>query len=397
MKTKITFQNVFNAAIALFFLVSVTANAQTYVYNETTSSGMFIDGDGAAVANPVSDAVNSSANCARSGTGGWKKIEYFPNFAAVTGTKLYFSIYNPNNAGPGQVNFEYTTGGGWKFGGNVTYVAGSATGWQEYSVDLTAHVGNTINKIIIFPSGGNTSASFIDNIYFASTSVLAQPAIIAIFDETVSSNIFIDGGAQVANPIKDAVNSSNNCARSGNNWNKMEFFPTFTPVAGSKLYFSVYNPNNLKSGQLKFDYSSGTKEAWGGNVSYTVGATTGWIEYSLDLADHVGNQINKIWLYLAGGEANTAFVDNIYMANKSTLSTNSVATTSNQVYASKDGKIQFSKVQTNTQLSVFDLAGRLILAEKVNGVQSQNAINKKGIYIIQVKSATGISAQKIIF
>ena len=228
MKTKITLKNVTNAIIALFFVTGLSATAQTYAYNETISSGMFIDGDGASVANPVSDAVNSTANCARSGTGGWKKIEYFPNYTPVAGAKLYFSIYNPNGAGPGQVKFEYTTGGGEKWGGNVDYVSGSLTGWKEYSLDLTSHIGNIINKIVIYPSGENVAATFIDNIYFGTMSVLPQDPV--VYNEVISSGIFFQGnGSQVANPVKDAVNSTDNCARSGSgsNWQQIQYFPTY--------------------------------------------------------------------------------------------------------------------------------------------------------------------------
>ncbi len=398
MKTKITLKNVTNAIIALFFVTGLSATAQTYAYNETISSGMFIDGDGASVANPVSDAVNSTANCARSGTGGWKKIEYFPNYTPVAGAKLYFSIYNPNGAGPGQVKFEYTTGGGEKWGGNVDYVSGTLTGWKEYSLDLTSHIGNIINKIVIYPSGENVAATFIDNIYFGTLSVLPQDP--AVYNEITSSGIFFQGnGSQVANPVKDAVNSTDNCARSGSgsNWQQIQYFPTYSPAAGDKIYFSVYNPNNAGPGQLQFEYTSGGGWKWGGNLNYVSGSVTGWQEYSVDLADHVGNIINKIIIMPAGDKSTAAFVDNIYFGTKSNLSTKSNAISNNQIYAAKDGKIQFSKAQLNTQLSVFDVAGRLILEEKVSGVQSQKALSNKGIYIVKVKSDAGVSTQKIMF
>ncbi|MBC7749891.1 MAG: T9SS type A sorting domain-containing protein [Methylotenera sp.] len=398
MKTKITLKNVSNAALALFLAAGLNANAQTYAYNETISSGMFIDGDGASVANPVSDAVNSTANCARSGTGGWKKIEYFPNYTPVTGSKLYFSIYNPNGAAQGQVKFEYTTGGGEKWGGNVDYVSGSLTGWKEYSLDLTSHIGNIINKIVIYPSGENVAAAFIDNIYFGTLSVLPKDP--AVYNEITSSGIFFQGnGAQVANPVKDAVNSSDNCAQSGSgsNWQQIQYFPSYSPVAGDKLYFSVYNPNNAGPGQLQFEYTSGGGWNWGGNLNYVSGSVTGWQEYSVDLTPHVGNIINKIIIMPAGDKSTAAYVDNIYFGTKSTLSTKAVTIINNQIYVSKDGKIQFSKTQSNTQLSVFDFTGRLILEEKINGTQGVKTLNNKGIYIVRVKSDQGVSAQKIIF
>ncbi|WP_310560843.1 T9SS type A sorting domain-containing protein [Flavobacterium sp.] len=391
-----------NAAAAfidnIYFGTMSVLPQDSAVYNETVSSGMFIDGDGAQVPNPVSDAVNSTANCAKSGTGGWKKIEYFPNYTPVAGAKLYFSIYNPNVAGPGQVKFEYTTGGGEKWGGNVDYVSGSLTGWKEYGVDLTSHIGNTINKIVIYPSGENAAAAFIDNIYFGTLSALPQDP--AVYNEITSSGMFFQGnGVQVTNPVKDTVNSSDNCAQSGSGsgWQQIQYFPTYAPVSGDKLYFSVYNPNNAGPGQLQFEYTSGGGWKWGGNLNYVSGSVTGWQEYSVDLTDHVGNVINKIIMMPAGDNSAVAYVDNIYFGTKSTLRTKLDAIINNQIYVAKDGKIQFTKTQSNTQLAVFDLTGRLILEENVNGVQSQNALNNKGIYIVRVKSDQGVSAQKIIF
>jgi len=395
MKSKITFLIHFLAIV-----LSTGVFAQTYVYNETTSSGMFIDGNGAQVANPVSDAVNSSANCARSGTGGWKKIEYFPTYTPVAGNKLYFSVHNPNGAGPGQVKFTYTGNPVEQWGDNVTYVAGSTTGWVEYSVDLASHVGNQINKILIYPSGGSATAAFIDNMYFASSSNLVVPSTSTmVYNETTSSGMFIDGdGAQVANPVSDAVNSSANCARSGTGgWKKIEYFPTYTPVAGNKLYFSVHNPNGAGPGQVKFFYTGNPAEQWGDNVTYVSGSTTGWVEYSVDLAGHVGNQINKILIYPSGGSATATFIDNMYFASNSTLSTNVVEKVKNQLFVLQNGTFQFIENQNNTHIAVYDLTGRLLFEENIIGLNGTKALSDRGMYIIIVKNEFGISTQKVMF
>jgi bacillopeptidase F (M6 metalloprotease family) len=127
-----------------------------------------------------------------------------------------------------------------------------------------------------------------------------------VYNDATASGIFIDGGSEITNPVSDGVNSSTTCAQSGTGWQKIEFFPTYTPVSGDKLFFSVYNPNSIASSQIKFDYSTGETEQWGGNVSYDAGAASGWVEHSLVLTDHVGTEINKIWLYLASGEANSS-------------------------------------------------------------------------------------------
>jgi bacillopeptidase F (M6 metalloprotease family) len=219
-----------------------------------------------------------------------------------------------------------------------------------------------------------------------------------VYNDAAASGIFIDGGSEVANPLSgDAVNSSATCAQSGTGWQKIEFFPTYTPVSGDKLYFSVYNPNSVTAAQIKFNYTSGTTEVWGGNVTYEAGATSGWLEHSLDLTDHVGTEINKILLYLAGGEANSAYVDNVYFSTSSVLSINSVAKINNRLFISKEGKIQFNKEQANTQLSVFDVTGRLILKENINGKNGEKVLPKNGIYILRINSVHGVSSQKIAF
>ena len=168
-------------------------------------------------------------------------------------------------------------------------------------------------------------------------------------------------------------------------------------MSGDKIYFSVYNPNSVISAQIKFDYSSGSTEVWGGNVTYDAGATSGWVEHSLDLTSHVGNEINKIWLYLASGEANSAYVDNVYFGTSSTLSTNSIAQINNRVFISKGGSVHFYKEQKNTFLTIYDITGRLILEEKINGKKSDKVLSQKGIYILRVKSDYGVSSQKSVY
>ena len=219
MKTKTTFKNsLTTAVIALSLLFGFNVKAQTYVYDEVTSSGIFFDGNGAEVSNPVSDAVNSSENCANSGDAEyWQKIQYFPTYTPVAGDFLFISVYNPNGAGPGQIQFEYTGDpGNWQWGDNITYESESLSGWVEYSIDLTPHVGNQINKVIVMPAGGSEAEAYADNIYFGTVSVIPVPESPIVYNDEVASGIFFDGnGAEVSNPVSDAVNSSAICANSG--------------------------------------------------------------------------------------------------------------------------------------------------------------------------------------
>ncbi|WP_395050939.1 T9SS type A sorting domain-containing protein [Flavobacterium sp.] len=388
-----------------FGQTSVLPTQNTIVYNETTNSGIYFwPTNGSQVANPISDAVNSSANCAVPSTdGNWSQIQYFPTYTPVSGDKLYFSVYNPNGAGPGQVQFSYTGSGSWVGGTDVTYVSGSLTGWVEYSVNLTSHVGNEIDNIIMMPAGNSASVVYIDNIYFGQTSIIPVPQNPIVYNETTNWGIYFwpTNGSQVANPKSDTVNSSANCAVSSTdgNWSQIQYFPTYKPASGNKLYFSVYNPNGAGPGQVQFSYTGSGSWVGGTDVTYVSGSLTGWVEYSIDLTSHVGSEIDQVIMMPAGNSASAVYIDNIYFGSTSTLGTNSnsLAKVNNQVFVSKDGKIQFTKEQTNTQLSVFDLSGRLILEEKINGVKVDKVLNTKGIYILRVQSDSGVSSQKIIF
>jgi hypothetical protein len=267
---------------------------------------------------------------------------------------------------------------------------------------LDANAGNEINKIILMPGYSTSNAVYVDNIYFHSESTMSpasSPTV--VYDETTSSGMFFQGnGAEVSNPLSDGVNSSANVAQSGTggSWQQIQYFPTFTPSTGDKLFFSVYDPSNVGTAQVKFEYTN-NPGVWvdGGDVGYVSGTNTGWKEQSISLDANAGNEINKIILMPGYSTSNAVYVDNIYFGTSSTLSTNSIAKISNKAFVSKEGNIQFSKVQTNTLLKVYDLMGRLILEEKINGKKGDKVLNNKGIYILTVKSVNGVSSQKIAF
>ena len=220
-----------------------------------------------------------------------------------------------------------------------------------------------------------------------------------VYDETTSSGIFFQGtdGAEVANPVSDAVNSSATVARSATDgtWQQIQYFPTYSPVSGDKLYFSVYNPNGAGPGQIKFNVQ--TTELWGGNITYESGSLTGWVEYSIDITSHVGTELTQIVIMPAGDSSSAVYVDNIYFGSTSTLSTSSVTQIRNRAYISREGRIHFAKDQSNTKLSVYDITGRLILEENINGKTGQKALNHKGIYILKIQSDNGVSTQKSVY
>ncbi len=385
---------------------SVLSSGPTIVYDETVDSGIFFQGtDGAEVPNPVSDDINSSANCAMSSTdGNWQQIQFFPSFTPSAGDKFYFSVYNPNNVGPGQIQFEYASAPGtWQYGGDVTYSPDATTGWIEHSVNLDAHAGEEINKIVFMPAGDNSASVYIDNLYFNTESIITPPSTgtTFVYNEDVSSGIFFESGngAEMANPVSDAVNSSANCAFSGTDnpfpWLEIQFFPSpgFTASTGDKLFFSVYNPNGSPGAQVQFNSGA----FFGGNVTYDANNTSGWVEYSIDLDDEVGNEITQIILFPTEGTSIGVYVDNIYFANSSVLSVENSAFVEENIYINRRGNISFERQQNNTEIFVFDITGRLIFNEVINGKFSENTLTTRGIYIVKAVNENGITTKKLGF
>jgi hypothetical protein len=398
MKTQLT---IALCAITMFF--SFTVNAQTQVYNELTSSGMFPDPNGALVANPLPlNSFNSSATCVRSATSTFGKLQIFPSggYTPVAGARLYFSVYNPSNALFGQVKFEYGTPDVPNDGGDIYYGPASVSGWVEYSISLTPNVGNTISKILLYPSGSSAVAVFVDNIYFHTTSIYPTSGATHFFKDAVEhGSIFNSGVTIVNNPLSNAINSSAKCLKTNGTgaWRETQINAVrYVIKTGDNMFISFYNPNNAVLWQLRFDFHDG-EYIGPPDIEHVSAAASGWNEVSVDLTPYIGREIKQIKVLAAHSELKVVNYDNIYISNTSVLSTNSVTQINDQVSVSKEGQIQFNKEQTNTNVSVFDIAGRLIFDEKINGVKGEKALNQKGIYILKVKSEKGVSSQKVIF
>jgi hypothetical protein len=401
----------FNLMVLAVILLSFSGQSQTFVYDDNVNSGIIFQGtDGAEVANPISDSVNSSSTCAMSSTdGNWQQIQFFPNISVSTGDKFYFSVYNPNNVGPGQIQFVYASAPGvWQYGGDVSYDSNATNGWIEHNVNLSSHAGEVINKIIFMPAGNNSSSVYVDNIYVHTESIINPPSgPTYVYSDSVSSifglGISFDStnGGEVANPVSDDVNSSANCAFSGTDASPPSSLVTiqiflnsgYTPVSGDKLFFSVYNPNSSPGAQIRFNYT----EFWGGNVTYDSTNTTGWVEYSIDLDDEIGNEITHIMILPTQGTSIGVYLDNIYFSNSSVLSVENSAFIDEGIFITQEGIVNFERSQNGTELYVFDITGRLIFKEIVNGRTTEKSLNKRGIYIVKAVNEHGITTKKLGF
>jgi hypothetical protein len=218
-------------------------------------------------------------------------------------------------------------------------------------------------------------------------------------DAVANGTIWHAAGSEVANPLpSDPINSSSisiqNTGAGG--WQDTQINGiSYTIQTGDKIFVSFYNPNGAAAWQLKMTLN--TTDTWIGEPAHASGAASGWNEVSVDLSAYVGQALTQIKIFPAAGESKSIYFDNIYISSTTVLSTKSVAKINNQVYVSREGSIQFNKAQTNTLLSVYDLMGRLILEEKINGKKGEKVLNHKGIYILVVKSNDGVSSQKIAF
>jgi hypothetical protein len=182
-------------------------------------------------------------------------------------------------------------------------------------------------------------------------------------------------------------------------WQQIQYFPSYTPSSGDKLFLSVYNPNNAGPGQVQFEYASdpGTWQ-YGGDITYDEASANGWIEYNIDLSGHAGNEINKIILMPAGNNSAAVYVDNIYFSSNTLLSNPLFESMDDErIFINPNGKVVFDMIQSDTEIFVFDLSGRMMLNETIQGNSSNTALKQKGLYILKVRKGNSIQSKKLIF
>ncbi|MDP5092980.1 MAG: T9SS type A sorting domain-containing protein, partial [Polaribacter sp.] len=165
------------------------------------------------------------------------------------------------------------------------------------------------------------------------------------------------------------------------------------------FFISFYNPNGAANWQLRMDLSTSGSfvQISGSDPAHHANAATGWNEVNLDLSTYAGQNITKIQLYPAAGNAKSIYYDNIYIASETVLSINTFDTLTNRAFISQDGRIQFTNELQNATIYVFDLKGAQILKETINGKVSQNSISKKGLYFVKIISKEGTGNYKVIF
>lgn len=219
-----------------------------------------------------------------------------------------------------------------------------------------------------------------------------------VYNEVTSSGLWIASGAEITNPVSDAINSSATCIESTSGWGEVQFntIGSYVVQSGDMLYFSIYNPNSAPFGQIRLN--SWTTELYPADVNYSA-TTDAWVEYAADFSSFVGQTITQVKFFAGGDAVTPIYLDNVYLASASVLGiepSNAADLNTNFVF-SEYGNIHFSHDQEDTQVFVYDLLGRLVFDEIVNGSESTKGVSIRGTYIIKVVSDSGIVSKKIIY
>ncbi|MEQ8238369.1 MAG: hypothetical protein RIA69_04110 [Cyclobacteriaceae bacterium] len=302
---------------SMSFLLSFVSIGQTSFYNDAVSSGTIWHSNGAEITNPLNNSDNSSSTViSNNGAGSWEETQIFPDTYTISnGDKLYISFYNPNGASGWQLKMSLSTTGENAYIGDYSHDAGAGSTWVESVIDLSAYDGEDLSKITIYPAAGEAIVIYYDNILIKSNS--SNTSQTPIYEDAVSSGtIWHSNGAEIANPLSNSDNSSsiviaNNGA---GGWEETQIFPnTYTISTGDKLYISFNNPNGASGWQLKMSLSTTGENAYIGDYNHDAGANSTWVETSIDLSSYDGEDLTKITIYPAAGEAKSVNYDNIYI------------------------------------------------------------------------------------
>ncbi|MFT7238303.1 MAG: hypothetical protein ACI93L_002391 [Cyclobacteriaceae bacterium] len=302
---------------SMIFLLCFVTIGQTSFYNDAVSSGTIWHSNGAEIANPLNNSENSSSTViANAGAGGWEETQVFPDTYTInSGDKLYISFYNPNGASGWQLKMSLSTTGENAYIGDYNHDAGAGSTWVESVIDLSSYDGENLSKITIYPAAGEAIVIYYDNIFIESNS--SNTSQTSIYEDAVSSGtIWHSNGAEIANPLSNSDNSSSIVIASNGagGWEETQIFPdTYTISTGDKLYISFYNPNGASGWQLKMSLSTTGENAYIGDYNHDAGAGSTWAESVIDLSSYVGEDLSKITIYPAAGEAKSVNYDNIYI------------------------------------------------------------------------------------
>ena len=142
--------------ILLVFILGMTTYAQTAIFTDAAGTGVTLPTPDNIVANPLSDAVNSSASCIESDApGAWQGYEILCNVPVTAANHIFsISLYNPDANTELQVQCHYNdlSDAGLQQWHTVTYPAGANAGWVEVTIDLSDRIGEDLTWLWIAPT-----------------------------------------------------------------------------------------------------------------------------------------------------------------------------------------------------------------------------------------------------
>ncbi len=282
----------------------------------------------APVANPASNAVNSSANCAQYVKSG---VHAYSLVLADNGTPFDLSLYNQFKmkiyaTAPTQILFKMEgTGGAIEKIKNIAVT----NAWQEYTFDLSSQAANTgLSKIILFFDPGvetSTDTYYFDDVCAVPNqcaSVTPNPVIIDDYEcnrNATYSNGW-DSLSVVSNPAPTGDNSSSKVGKFND--------PSGNGTEYAALVVDYQNPIDLASNNqfscqvwapktgtllLKIEGGGAPKE-----VPLQVTEVNTWVTYTADFSSEIGKAHNKLVLFFNAGvnglPEDVYFIDNIKLA-----------------------------------------------------------------------------------
>lgn len=397
--------------VTLGVFLATVSFSQTIIFSDAAGENITLGAEDhvSIVDNPVLDVTNGSFQSLLSDGAAW--AGYTINCSVpitASNNKLYISFYNPNGFTESQVqlNFE-NPNQQWL---TEAHPSESADGWYERVIDLSSFEGETLNWLWIAPSAGEAGEVYFDNIYLddASNEQITMPFILStsgiIFMDEPGEGVELGSESHVSvvdNPLKDDVNDSETVLKSDatDSWSGYTITCNL-PVrdTAAYLYISMYNPDDAIENQVQVNFRTPNQQ-WL-TEAFPDGATTGWYTRVIDLTAFVGDTLNWMWLAPTAGQARLSYMDNIYLAGEPSSSTDLKRSTLEvgDVYYHQ-GVLRFKNItMTNAEVTVFDIAGKVIQKETGNGSEiSVNSSVSDGIYIIQVVEDNQLRYQEKLF
>jgi hypothetical protein len=173
--------------ISLLTCWIIQLNAQVVLFDDAAQSGTFDVGQNSwssLVTNPLSNETNSSATViSNNSSASWQGITGNCSVEITDNTRIFhIQFLNPAQSGIYQIQFSFD-GSPDKFFFTGNY---DASEWTSHVIDLSEHIGKTLSWFIIYPSTGQITQSYIDNLYVDGS--LSEP----ISEDAITQNHSFD-------------------------------------------------------------------------------------------------------------------------------------------------------------------------------------------------------------